>query len=145
MPKGGKIKKEFVRDVNFSKGRLFLWTLILAFGIIVIENTATVGEEALYNSHGRRDPFVPLVSQTTKTAAGLAGVETVEEVTIEGVVYDPKHGSVVVINGSVMKEGEESGSVKVLQIKSDGAWFLINGTRVFKPMYQNDDQKERNV
>ena len=145
LPSGYKIKEDFVRNVNFSKTQLFLWTLISAFGIIFSEIDLTAGEVVGYNSHGRRDPFVPLVTQTARAVAGLAGVETAEEVKIEGVVYDPKRGSVVVINGSVMKEGEESGNVKVLQIKSDGAWFLISGTRVFKQMYQGDAQEERDA
>lgn len=145
LTKRDKIKKDFVRDVNFSKTALFLWTLISAFGIIVCENGATAGEKILYNAHGRRDPFTPLVTQAAKTAAGLAGVETIDEVTIEGIVYDPKAGSVVVINGSVLREGEESGSVKVLRIRPDGAWFLVNGTQVFKSMYQSEAQKERDA
>ena len=145
MISDNKIREDFIRKVNFSKIRLFLWTLISAFGIIFCEGSVMAGEEVGYNSHGRRDPFAPLVTQNARIAAGLSGVETAEEVKIEGVVYDPKHGSVVVVNGTVMKEGEESGNVKVIQIKSDGAWFLIGGTRVFKRMYQADLQKERDL
>src|SRR3989338_7115087 len=140
MPSFGKIKKGFIRNAYFLCQALFLWTLLSAFGIIVSESLAPA-EELVYRSHGKRDPFTPLVTLAAKTSAGLAGIESAEDVTIEGVVYDPKHGSVVVINGAVMKEGEESGSLKVLQIKADGAWFLINGVKVYKPMYQ---QTERN-
>lgn len=145
LTKIGKIKKELVRNVNSLKVTLFMWTLISAFGIIICESDVRAGEDIFYNAHGRRDPFIPLVTQAARTSSGLAGVETAEEVTIEGVVYDPEHGSVVVINGSVLKEGEESGSVKVLRIRSDGAWFLINGAQVFKPMYQSETQKEKNA
>lgn len=131
-----------VRNAYFSKRKFFLWTLLFAFGIIVCENGATAGEEVSYSARGRRDPFTPLVTQAVRAASGLSGIESIEEVTIEGIVYDPKNGSVVVLNGSVLKEGEEAGNFKVLQIKPDGAWFLINGTKVFKPMYQGDAQKE---
>lgn len=127
----------------FLRVALFLWTLIFAFGIIISESSAQA-EELAYRSRGRRDPFAPLVTLTTKTATSLAGIESVEDVTIEGIMYDPKNGSVVVVNGSVMKEGEESGSVKVLQIKAGGVWFQVNGARVYKPMYQGDSQTERN-
>ena len=145
MPIVSKRKKGFVRNAYFLHQALFLWTLIFAFGIIGCESGAQA-EELMYRSHGRRDPFTPLVTLSAKASAGLAGIESVEDVTIEGIVYDPKHGSVVVVNGAVMKEHEESGSLRVIQIKADGAWFLINGVKVYKPMYQEGDSpKERNA
>ena len=128
----------FIRDAYFFKQRFFLWTLFPAFGIILTCGDLAAGETIAYNPRGRRDPFMPLVTSASKAATGLAGVESVEDVAIEGVVYDPKLGSVVVVKGTVMKEGEELGSVKVLEIKTNGAWFLLNGTRVFKAMYQKD-------
>ena len=46
--------------------------------------------EDLYNARGKRDPFVPLVTKETRqTASGLVGVENVEEISIEGIIYDP--------------------------------------------------------
>ena len=144
MPIVIKRKKGFVRNAYFFHWALFLWTLIFAFGMIVSESQVQA-EELVYRSHGRRDPFAPLVTLSAKASAGLAGIESAEDLVIEGVVYDPKHGSVVVVNGSVMKEGEESGGLRVIQIKADGAWFSINGSKVFKPMYQGDSPKERNA
>ncbi len=137
-----KIKKDLLRNAYFFCVAFFLWTLFFAFGIIDSESRA-FSEEPAYDPHGRRDPLIPLVTLTAKASTGLAAVESIEDVTIEGVVYDPKAGSVVVVNGSVMKEGEESGNIKVLQIMSDGAWFSINGVRAYKPMYQGDTLKER--
>ncbi|GEM_PF-380931 len=137
-----KIKKDLLRNAYFFRGAFFLWTLFFAFGIINFESSA-FSEEPAYDPHGRRDPLIPLVTLTAKASTGLAAVESVEDVMIEGIVYDPKAGSVVVVNGAVMKEGEESGNIKVLQIRGDGAWFSINGLRVYKPMYQGDTQKEK--
>ena len=103
---------------------------------------AVTTEQASYDAHGKRDPFVPLVTLTTKQAAGLLGVESIDEIVIEGIVYDPKHGSVVVVNGSILKEGEDLGNVKVIRIQPDGAVFSINGTEEFKTMYSEDTEKK---
>ncbi len=143
MANGYKIKSFFLRNAYFSKPQFFLWILLALFGMILPVRGLTADQKVGYDAHGRRDPFVPLVTLASKAAAGLTAVESAEDLTIEGVVYDPKRGSIVVVNGSVMKEGEELGNVKVLEIKSNGAWFLVSGTRAFKSIHQNDAQNER--
>ena len=143
MSNGYKIKSFFLRNAYFFKPQFFLWILLALFGMILPVRGLTADQKVGYDAHGRRDPFVPLVTLASKAAAGLTAVESAEDLTIEGVVYDPKRGSIVVVNGSVMKEGEELGNVKVLEIKSNGAWFLVSGTRAFKSIHQNDAQNER--
>ena len=118
----------------------FLWIVMLASGMILPNVGAEAAEEGLYNSRGKRDPFVPLVTTATRVSSGLVSVENIEELNVEGVVYDPA-GSIVVINGTVLKEGEELGVVKVLKIKPDGALFSVNGVETFKPLYE--DTKKR--
>ena len=118
----------------------YLWIVPLASGMIFVSLVAQAGEEGLYNTHGKRDPFVPLVTTATRVSSGLVSVENVEELNVEGIVYDPK-GSVVVINGTVLKEGEELGAVKVLKIKPDGALFSVNGMEAFKPLYEDSKKK----
>src|SRR3989338_2399037 len=80
----------------------FLWILSASFGMICGVEAATSGEDSLYHSHGKRDPFVPLITMTSREAAGLLGVENIDDIIIEGIVYDPKHGSVAIVNGSVL-------------------------------------------
>ena len=113
------------------------WSLLFlsAFGMIFLSPSVYVADDSVYDAHGRRDPFVPLVTASTHISSGLVSVESPEELNVEGIVYDP-HGSIVVINGTVLKEGEELGAVKVLKIKPDGALFTVNGIEVFKPLYE---------
>ena len=120
----------------------FFWILSLSFGMIRGVDAATSGDETLYNAHGKRDPFVPLITLTTREAAGLLGVENIDEIIIEGIVYDPKHGSVVIVNGSVLKEGEGLGNVKVIHIKPEGATLSVNGVEGFKTLYQEEVKKQ---
>ncbi len=111
----------------------FLWILVSSFGMIFWESEALSKEEVqLYDAHGKRDPFIPLISLSSRVASGLLGVETFDELIIEGIVYDPGKASIVVVNGAVMNVGEEVGSVKLVDVKADGATFSISGVEAFK-------------
>ena len=126
----------------FKQTRLFLWIVLVVFGTLSPVIAIGSEEPLLYDARGKRDPFVPILSSTARETTGLAGVETLDEIIIEGVVYDPKSGSVVIVNGTVLKEKDESGNVKVLEIKPDGAVFSVNGIEGFRPMYQEDKKGE---
>ena len=115
----------------------FLWISAVAFGMIYAPSDAQAAEK-LYNVKGKRDPFVQLVGSSTHAAAGgLLGVETLEEIVIEGIMADadPKN-SIVVVNGSVLKEGQEAGTVKVLKIDPKGVLFSVNGIEGYRPLYE---------
>jgi len=124
-----------------------LWNLLLCFGMILaVSRIVFAADEEMYDAHGKRDPFVPLVTSTMRSASsGLLGVDNIEDLSIEGIVYDPAHGSAVIVNGAILKEGEELGSVKVLEIKPEGAKFLINGLVGFKAIYQEDSMNKKNA
>ncbi|MBI4431895.1 MAG: hypothetical protein HY592_00200 [Candidatus Omnitrophica bacterium] len=116
------------------------WILSLAFGIIFQTSLGYADEvKSLYDSHGKRDPFMPLVSLTARQAAGLLSVQNIEDLRVEGIVHDPK-GSMVIVNGSLMKEGEEAASVKVVDVQAAGATFLVNGVEAFVPIYKEESK-----
>ena len=117
---------------------MFLWILLFGFGIILLE-PAFADTGKLYQAQNKRDPFVPLASLTMKAAtSGLVGVESIEDIQIEGVVMDADpRKSIVVVNGSVLRSGDEVGSVKVLEIGPEGARFSVNGSEGYKPLYQD--------
>lgn len=115
-----------------------IWINLLAFGIIFSSTAALAESSAAYDAHGRRDPFMPLVSGHAPEASGLMGVESIDDAVIEGVVYDPRSTSVAIINGTLVKEGETVGSVTVVKVRSDGAVLSVNGSEAFKPMFSND-------
>lgn len=83
-------------------------------------------EEAFkYNSNAKRDPFMPLVSETGGYASDAYGVNAIEDIRLEGIVWDEIKGSVAIINGEIVKEGQEIGNVKILKIKKDSVLFNI--------------------
>lgn len=119
-----------------------LWILCLTFGTLFSGPALKAEEEVVYDPQGRRDPFVPLVTADSRSASGLVGIESAEDVHVEGIVYDPK-GSMVIVNGSLMREGEESANLKVVSIKPGGVLFLINGSEKFQPLYREEESKEQ--
>ena len=126
--------------------QLFLWNLLPAFGMIFLSSSLSAAEKSLYESHGKRDPFIPLVTATMKSSSSnLLGIDNFDDLAVEGVVYDPKHGSVVIVNGTILKEGEEFGNVKVIKVKENGVRFMINGTEGFKEIYQEDSVNRKNA
>ncbi len=116
------------------KNQLF-WTILVVFVTIspssVAADPVVAEPKSAYDVKGKRDPFMQLISSNVRQAQGLMGVESVDEIIIEGVVYDPAKGSIVMMNGMVLKEGEEAGSVKVLSVKSEGAMISVNGVEKF--------------
>ena len=74
---------------------------------------------------------------TSASVSGIAGVENIDDILVEGVVMDadPKK-SVVIVNGTMLRVGDEAGQVKVLEIQADGAAFSVNGIDGFKQLYQ---------
>lgn len=128
------------KDLSFfNQSQLFLWICVLASGIMLSSSSVSAAEK-LYDAAGKRDPFVPLYASATGSAAGLASVESLEEILVEGIIYDPKSGSYAVMNGSVLKLGETSGSVKVLEIKPDRVLVSVNGTEGYKLLNGQESQ-----
>lgn len=117
-----------------------MWILLAAFGIIMPCQRGFAEEAVSYDSQTKRDPFVPLVSLNTKrSVGGLLGVESIEDIRVEGIALDADPGaSVVVVNGSVLKAGDEVGGVKVISVRADGAEFSVNGIQGFKPLYRDE-------
>ena len=85
---------------------------------LVIASVAWAEEaEFVYNDHGARDPFWPLV-----TAGGaLVNYDTnftVSEMTLEGVIEDGR-GGLAIINGTVVEVGKRIGQYIVQAINPD--------------------------
>jgi len=137
------VKKAPIVTIHDSLSTI-CWLFLGSFAMIqLFLQQAAFAQESLYAAKGKRDPFVPLVTMETKqVSSGLMNVESVEEIVLEGIVYTGDKESIVVASGSVMKEGEEIGNVKVLKITSDGATFSVNGMEAYKPLYQSLQQEE---
>lgn len=109
-----------INNVNRFRfeGRIFAAVLILFFGII--SAGLSFSQEIRYQSGDRRDPFVP-IDRTAPTASSVSGIQ------IEGILYDPKGKSMVVIQGQMYKEGDLIGKQKIVSIRSNKVVILAKG------------------
>ena len=85
-------------------------------------------EKFAYDSHGKRNPFIPLV-----TSAGvLLRLEDSEEkkpggdLALEGIIYDEKGISYAIVNGNVVKVGDSVGDYQVLKVQKNKVVFIKN-------------------
>lgn len=84
-------------------------------------------EQFTYNARGKRDPFIPLVTPDGR----LINLDKDEEATkglgLEGIMYD-KHGrSYAIVNGRVVKVGDEISGYQVLKIEKNKVIFIRDG------------------
>jgi hypothetical protein len=99
-------------------------TILLMASIVLAEGPFK------YDSKGKRDPFVPLVSETGVSISDIYGISSIKDIRLEGIVWDDKGGSIAIINGEIIKEGEVLGVLKLLKIQKDGVVFDIDGEEV---------------
>ncbi len=123
--------------------QFFLWILLISFGTLSYSHAAEIDKKTLYDAERMRDPFTPLLSSAVHEVSGLLGVESIDDITVEGIVYDPKNGSVAIANGSVLKENEEIGNVKALKIEPRKVLFLVNGIEGYKSLYQEESENQQ--
>lgn len=102
--------------------------VILSVSIFLSPKTF-LAEEAksfIYDSKGKRDPFVPLIIREFRSYANLENIETVEDLMLEGVLWDPEGGSIAVLNGVILKEGDLVNNVHILKIAPTKVFLKID-------------------
>ena len=106
--------------------------LAIVFVIMVVFFTDILAaEEAFkYNANSKRDPFTPLISETGNYASDAYEASAIEDIRLEGIVWDDLKGSIAIINGEIAKEGESLGAVKILKIEKDSVTFGVNGESI---------------
>lgn len=83
----------------------------------------------IYDARGKRNPFIPLVTSEGRllkldkeeSAGGI------KELSIEGIIYDKRGRSFVLINGTVAGIGDVVGDYQVLKIEDNKVIFIKEG------------------
>lgn len=96
--------------------------------IIVFLSSVAIcrGDERFsYESKGKRDPFMPLV-----TSQGyIVNIEDellVADMNLEGIIYDTGGKSMAVINGKVVKAGDNIGRYAIKEIRKDQVVLTVD-------------------
>lgn len=104
--------------------RRLIFTLILT-GLAAASPAFAQGTSFIYDSHGVRDPFLPLVTP----GGAIITYDTefvVSEMSLEGIVSDST-GRVAIINGNIVGKGQMIGLYTIQDIKEDRVILLKDG------------------
>ncbi len=106
------------------KNKLILVSVFFIFASII---TAGAQNQFAYDSKGKRDPFIALVTSDGR----LLKLDTTEEVkgdlNLEGIIFDKNGVSFAIVNGAVVKIGDIVGDNQVLKIEKDKVIFIKDG------------------
>ena len=102
---------------------------ILLFVLILVSATCVYAQEAfVYNDHGKRDPFMPLVSSDGLIVTYDEDL-SVNDLALEGVVADSSGNNAAIINGKIVKVHDQIGPYIIDVIAVDHLEFLKGNTR----------------
>ena len=103
-------------------------TLIFAL-IFLSANLLYAQDNFVYDDHGKRDPFVPLVSSAGMVVTYDEDL-TVNDLVLEGIMADASGNNLAIVNGKVVKLHDQIGPYVVDSIAVDHVEFL-KGTERF--------------
>lgn len=119
-----------------NKSKLTLLTMsqvstLASFIMVILMSSEIFAEEGFkYNPKGKRDPFIPLISESGGYASDAYEASAAEDIRLEGIVWDNMNGSIAIINGEIVKEEDIMGSIKILKINQDSVIFDVGGENV---------------
>lgn len=116
--------------MGYSKTILCFALCAVGFGlcVLLLINPALGNEveEFVYDDQGKRDPFRPLITHEGTFGDGAEGVESIDDIRLEGIVWDPAGGSFAIINGEIMKENEQVNNIRVTKISPNAIIISID-------------------
>jgi len=101
---------------NSKFRRYWLFTLAIAGLLTAVQVPIFAGEEIRYNSGGRRDPFIPVLTDEGEMAEFGKGSVLLS---IEGIMYDQGGKSIVLIEGEAYGVGDKVKGITITQIEPD--------------------------
>jgi len=86
-------------------------------------------EQFSYDSQGRRDPFVALVTSDGRLL-NLEPQGEVEGIMLEGIIYHRDGDSYAIVNGDIVKENDKIGKYEVKKIEEKKVIFAKEGQNI---------------
>ncbi len=102
----------------------FLFPVLLLF----FANSVYAQGVFVYDDHGKRDPFMPLVSSDGLVVSYDEDL-SVNDLVLEGIVADASGNNAAIVNGKIVKINDRIGPYVVDSIAVDHVEFLKAGER----------------
>jgi hypothetical protein len=106
-----------LKTLNFS-----FWFCIFAFAFCLL---CFAQEDFVYDSEGRRDPFLVLVTPDGRLLK--LDQESKKGLLLEGIIYDKNSLSYAIVNGTIVRVGEKVEDYQVLKIEKNKVLFIKKG------------------
>ena len=115
----------------------------LVFLLAVVQTIALYAQEKpfIYDSHDKRDPFIPQLSKEGKAIATL-DAQKADELRLEGIIWDPKGEPLAVINGNVVGVNDSKYGYTVLEIYADQVKISIGKNIYFLKLFKEGGENE---
>lgn len=89
-----------------------------------------------YDAKGRRDPFLPWDGSEAKSKSEM----DTQDLHVEGIIFDQAKGSLAVVNGAVLKEGDSVGPYKVTKIEKEKVLITKDDEKVWLPFKSGENE-----
>lgn len=83
--------------------------------------------EFVYDDHGKRDPFIPLVTADGRLVKLEDETTKATILSVEGIMCDEQGISYALVNGEIVKIGDTIGGYQVLRIEKNKVIFIKEG------------------
>jgi hypothetical protein len=103
--------------------------LCLIFLFAMIVGIKQSSANFVYNAHGKKDPFSPLVS-SSGALVSYDGDVSAAEMTLEGIILDSSGKNLAIVNGKVVKVLDKVGTYTVEAIANDHVNLVKGEERV---------------
>lgn len=100
-----------------------LLTILFASSMIM----ASQDNNFQYDPHGKRDPFVSLLSTEKPSILKLEDITSAEDIRLEGVAVGAKGERVAILNGEMVKEKSRFGDIVIKQVLANKVLITFSG------------------
>ena len=102
--------------------------------ICLISSTALAQEVSFTYKEDGRDPFIPLVSKDGKLMVTYGAINSINDVILEGILFDSEGESVVIMNDLVLKANDQIGNMKIKANIDINRKILLSSPKI-KPLF----------
>lgn len=115
-----------------------IFTAVIIF--MTFDCFVSAQDNFVYNDHGKRDPFVPLlgIKKATIGKSGIEGISSVGDVKFQGVARDSKGNKIAMLNGEMIQVGQTVSQVTLIKIEDDVITFTIDGETYSLSLYEKE-------
>ncbi len=116
---------------------------IITFLALLVFPNFLRAEQSRYDSHGKRDPMIPLIGQDKPGGSvGFAEIASIDDIRLEGIAGETTGKRAAIINGELVKENFKSGEVQIGKITKSSVTLTISGKEFTINLPEEGGQKE---